>query len=133
VRVGVEGDVYAGVAQKLLDVLWMLARHEEYCSASVTQIVEPDGEQSCPHWRQLEVTTQEVRRDHGGADTLAELGSREALQLASPFGNTSAPAFLYALCEEPLGAVIHLRRVRLLFGATLHFRARDSRRQAVLA
>jgi hypothetical protein len=43
VGVGVEGYGYAGVAQKLLDVLRMLAYHEEYCSAGVAQIVERDG------------------------------------------------------------------------------------------
>jgi hypothetical protein len=35
VGVGVEGDAYARVAQKLLDVLRVLARHEEDCGASV--------------------------------------------------------------------------------------------------
>jgi hypothetical protein len=37
VGVGVEGDGYAGVAQEFLDVLGMLACHEEYCSAGVAE------------------------------------------------------------------------------------------------
>src|ERR671921_909423 len=41
VRVGIEGDVYAGVAQESLDVLWVLACHEEYCSAGVPKIMDP--------------------------------------------------------------------------------------------
>src|SRR5215211_4595425 len=43
VGVGVEGDVYAGVAQEFLDVLWVLACHEEYCSAGVPKIMDPYG------------------------------------------------------------------------------------------
>ena len=43
VAIGVEGDVYASVAQQLLDIFWMLACHEEYCSAGVAEVVEPDG------------------------------------------------------------------------------------------
>ena len=48
VAVGVEGNVYAGVIQKLLYVLWMLASHEEYCSAGVAEIMEPYGGELCP-------------------------------------------------------------------------------------
>ena len=43
VGVGVEGDVYAGVAEEFLDVLWVLACHEEYCSAGVPKVMDPDG------------------------------------------------------------------------------------------
>jgi hypothetical protein len=32
-----------GLAQKLLNVLGMLARHEKYCSARVPEVVERDG------------------------------------------------------------------------------------------
>lgn len=39
---------YAGEPEKLLDVLVMLARHSEYCSASVSKIVQADSEQSRP-------------------------------------------------------------------------------------
>jgi hypothetical protein len=39
--VGVEADVYAGVLEKLLDVFWVLARHEAYCSAGVAEIIRP--------------------------------------------------------------------------------------------
>jgi hypothetical protein len=35
VAIGVERDVYAGMAQELLDELGVLACHEEYCSAGV--------------------------------------------------------------------------------------------------
>src|SRR5215211_123384 len=35
VGVGVEGDENAGVAEEFLNILWVLARHEEYCSAGV--------------------------------------------------------------------------------------------------
>jgi hypothetical protein len=75
------------VPEKLLDALWMLASHEEYCSASVPEVVKRDGGQFRPPTKRLEVTTREVRRPHGGADSLAELGSREALQESSPVGN----------------------------------------------
>jgi hypothetical protein len=40
VAVGVEGDAYAGVPQKLLHVLGMLARHEEYRCAGVAEIMK---------------------------------------------------------------------------------------------
>jgi Bacterial low temperature requirement A protein (LtrA) len=43
VAVGVKRDVYARVAQKLLHVLRMLARHEEYRSARVAWIAKPDA------------------------------------------------------------------------------------------
>ena len=43
VRVGVEGDGDAGVAEAFLDVLWVLAFHGVYCSAAVAEIVEPNG------------------------------------------------------------------------------------------
>jgi hypothetical protein len=43
VGIGVEGDVYAGVTKKFLHVLRMLACHEEYCSAGVPKIMEPDS------------------------------------------------------------------------------------------
>jgi hypothetical protein len=39
VRVGIEGDGYAGVAEKLLDVFRVLACHEEYCSAGVAKVI----------------------------------------------------------------------------------------------
>jgi hypothetical protein len=41
VAVGVAGDAYAGVAKKLLDVLGVLARHEQNRSTRVPEIVEP--------------------------------------------------------------------------------------------
>ena len=41
VRVGVEGDGDADVAEAFLDVLWVLAFHGVYCSAAVAEIVEP--------------------------------------------------------------------------------------------
>jgi hypothetical protein len=69
-----------GLAQKLLNVLGMLACHEKYCSARVPEVVERDGGKLQPPKKWLEVTTREVRRAHAGAHTLAELGSREALQ-----------------------------------------------------
>ena len=43
VAIGVEGDVYASVAQQLLDELGVLACHEEYCSAGVPKIMDPYG------------------------------------------------------------------------------------------
>jgi hypothetical protein len=43
VGVGVEGDVYAGVAGGLSNVLWVLACHEEYCSAGMAEVMEPYG------------------------------------------------------------------------------------------
>jgi hypothetical protein len=43
VAVDAEGDAYAGVPEMLLDVLGMLACHEEYCSARTAQIMEPYG------------------------------------------------------------------------------------------
>ena len=39
VGVGVEGDVYAGVAELLLNVPGVLVCHEEYCSAGVAEIM----------------------------------------------------------------------------------------------
>jgi hypothetical protein len=36
VGVGIEGDVYAGAP-------WVFACHEEYCSAGVAEVVQPDG------------------------------------------------------------------------------------------
>jgi hypothetical protein len=53
--VGVEGDGYAGVAEELLDVLGVLACHEQYCSAGVPEIVQPDSGQSCPLQKGFEV------------------------------------------------------------------------------
>jgi hypothetical protein len=35
VGVGVEGDENAGVTEEFLNILWVLARHEEYCSAGL--------------------------------------------------------------------------------------------------
>jgi hypothetical protein len=40
VGVGIEGDLYAGVSEQLLDELGVLACHEEYCSAGVADVVE---------------------------------------------------------------------------------------------
>jgi Beta-lactamase len=40
--VGVEGDPNAGVADEFVNMLWVLTCHEEYCSAGVAQVVEPD-------------------------------------------------------------------------------------------
>jgi len=44
VGVGVQRDAHAGVAQKLLDVLGVLACHEENRSTAMTEVVEPDAE-----------------------------------------------------------------------------------------
>ena len=41
--VGVEGDVFAGVAEELLTERRVLFCHEEYCSAGVAEIMEPCG------------------------------------------------------------------------------------------
>jgi hypothetical protein len=46
----------------------------------------------------------------GGADSLAELGSREALQVAPSLGIGGARELPHALLEKLLGAAIHLRR-----------------------
>src|SRR5829696_2047871 len=46
VAIGVERDGNACVAEEFLDELGVLACHEEYCSAGVAQIVEPDGWES---------------------------------------------------------------------------------------
>jgi|SRR5215211_1688123 len=54
--VGVEGDVYARVAQEFLDVLGVLACHKEYCSAGVAEIMEPDRWQVGLFQEGLEVT-----------------------------------------------------------------------------
>jgi hypothetical protein len=42
VGVGVEDDGGAGVAQGFVDVFWVLACHEEYCSAGVAEIMGAD-------------------------------------------------------------------------------------------
>ena len=42
VGVSVEGDGDVGVAQGFLDVFWVLACHEEYCSAGVAEFMEVD-------------------------------------------------------------------------------------------
>src|SRR5829696_2536813 len=65
VAIRVESNVYAGVAQELLDELGVLACHEEYCSASVAQIVEPDGWESRLLQQRLEVPPRQVRAAHG--------------------------------------------------------------------
>src|SRR5215207_11549822 len=67
VGVGVQGDGDARVAQELLDELGVLACHEEYCSAGVTQIVEPDGWESRLLQQRLEVPPCQVRAAHGCA------------------------------------------------------------------
>jgi hypothetical protein len=67
VGVGVERDVYARVAQKLLDVLGMLNCHEEYRSAGVPEIVQPDIGQPRSLKKRLEVAAQQVRPAHRGA------------------------------------------------------------------
>jgi hypothetical protein len=65
--VGVQADEYVRVAQKLLHEVGILARHEEYCSAGVPEIVQLDSGQLRPLEERLEVTTQEARRPHGRA------------------------------------------------------------------
>ena len=65
VGVGIEGDLYAGVAEEFLDVLWVLACHEEYCSAGAAEIVESDLGQSCFLQEGLEVATEEVGAARG--------------------------------------------------------------------
>ena len=67
VRVGIEGDAYAGVPEKLLDVFWMLARHEEYRGAVMPEVVQPDSREPRPLEEWLEVPTQKVRTAHGRA------------------------------------------------------------------
>src|SRR5688572_6201749 len=67
VGVGVQCDGYARVAEELLDELGVLACHEEYCSAGVAQIVEPDGWESRLLQQRLEVPSRQVRAAHGCA------------------------------------------------------------------
>ena len=38
----------------------MLARHEEYCSAGMAEVVEPDGGQPCPLQERLEVAAERL-------------------------------------------------------------------------
>src|SRR5215210_2436306 len=45
----------------------MLARHEEYCSAGVAEVVEPAGGQLCSLQEGFEVAAEEVGAAHGGA------------------------------------------------------------------
>jgi hypothetical protein len=47
VGVGAEGDGDASVAEEFLNVFRVLACHEEYCSAGVTEVVKPDLGQLC--------------------------------------------------------------------------------------
>ena len=60
--VGIHRDGDVGVSQELLDVLGMLALHEEYCSARVPEIVQPDGRQPSPPQEGVKVAAQEVIR-----------------------------------------------------------------------
>ena len=64
------------------------------------EIAESDSVQPPPPKKRIEVMTREVRRAHGSADTLAELGSRETLQEASPFGNGGRRAVLHVLSRS---------------------------------
>jgi hypothetical protein len=45
----------------------MLACHEEYCSARVPKVMQPDGRQPGFLQERLEVPAQEVRAAHGRA------------------------------------------------------------------
>src|SRR5215208_7558272 len=67
VGVCIQGDGDAGVSEEFLDELGMLACHEEYCSAGVAQIVEPDGWESRLLQQRLEVPPRQVRAAHGCA------------------------------------------------------------------
>lgn len=53
-RVGVQGNRYVSVAQKLLDVLRMHVTGEQKRGASVAQIVETDARQLCPRQKRSE-------------------------------------------------------------------------------
>jgi hypothetical protein len=55
------------VAEEFLDVLWVLACHEEYCSAGVAEVVEPDLGQLRSLQEGLEVAAQKVGATRGGA------------------------------------------------------------------
>ena len=105
----------------------MLACHDEYCSASVPEVVKPDGGQFRPPTNRLEVKTREVRHPHGGADTLAELGSHVGLQEALPFGNGGRGAELHFLSRSSLGTLTYLQRPSASILGT-----RDSPQRAVL-
>src|ERR671910_466241 len=67
VAIGVERDGYASVAEEFLNELGVLACHEEYCSAGVSQIVEPDGWESRLLQQRLEVPPRQVRAALGCA------------------------------------------------------------------
>ena len=70
VAIGVERDGYACVAEELLDELGVLACHEEYCSAGVAQILEPEGWKPRLLQQQLEVPPRQVRAAHEGTQVV---------------------------------------------------------------